>query len=107
MNDRAAHYASLGNVPDSRELLWGRDSEANRNRQLGETAKAFDQSFRIPRHLLPRAGHARSRDRINESCRDLRDQLQSLIGAGWLRQKNSCEIILTSLAQIVVGFFNR
>src|SRR5208282_3075812 len=60
----------------------------------------------VSSHLLTLPSDAGTRDRINKSARNLGDQLQPLVRRGGRSQKNSCEIILASLAQIYGRFFD-
>src|ERR1700719_1449410 len=107
MHNSAAHDPSLGKSPDRCELFCSGDSKSNRNRKLCKSPKALDQRLCVSRHFLARARHAGPRDRIDKSSRNLCDQLQTFISAGGRRQKNSCEIIFTGLAQISSSLLDR
>ena len=60
MNNRAAHNRTFSEFSDGRELLRGRDPEADGHRKLGDAADALDQSLGVYGHLLACAGKARA-----------------------------------------------
>lgn len=60
VDDCAAHDRAFGESTHCRELPSSRNSEADRDGKLGETANPLDETFGISRHLLPSARYARA-----------------------------------------------